>query len=777
MPLDRPSSLTRNEHTPTPVVARALSSTLLPPQLREAVPNCAKQCLSTYIAEEYKCSGNGFSCLCQTYSSAGFTLGELAYLCLHEDCSNATPSQSTALYDVCAAQTSAVLPTLSVLVAPTTTRLETSSATETQRSLSTISSATVPSSSRIKTFRASQTFHPASTRATSSTVASAAAAAATSRTASPHGLNNSQTVGIVVAALGGAVLLIAAVVLWIFLRRRKKRQDDRNETEKNSYDFIDKRPSVSPPARPIYDLLAREPTLPQPLGVPMNHGDANQTWQLPSAEHPLQVDEQPTNLPRSEQGQPDPRALSLLLPKNATMALSPKPQQVRARTDNASDLLPREVRSITAPRFNGFGLPPNPRAIQNSPAYQQPMQRPQPSAVLPEQLSPNVRPPPLSLDIPRSAARPVPRPPLKSPMRSPGIRAPLPNAGAIPSTRPQRGAPSPRALQAHADTGGEGCVYEQSAWTPLGSRSRDSFLNYYASPEAGVTTPPIPIEGRPSQSRGVSHGRRAAPSKIKIPDSSSLRPIAQRESAGSDTSFESTDLEEPARPHKDHKKFSAGRDRSFAQSSSPIADLRYPKIPRSTNQTIPQSLPSMLASPTNQQSSSNRTLPKPSPHVYRAYSPNPQKQEEEWPLKSPVTPIRPINTASPSLSGSTLAAKRRGSSAAQSLDLRLEIPGTNFVPAKAVSKPLEHRKERSRNAQKVNYRDHPSVGHGQAVRNSPRSLKVTSNTAQYTPHSLPPRKSSFEDPGWRSKMTPEKRGDDLFLQVGVATPMNTTFDV
>ena len=130
MPPDRPKNTTRRlQITQTPHFRRTPPSYVLPLQLRAVVPPCARQCLATYIQEEYKCSRHGIACLCQAYSSQGFTLGELAYLCLNQSCEQAGRSQSLDQYNICTNVSGAVQATHTVLTAPAQTPLQTVAST------------------------------------------------------------------------------------------------------------------------------------------------------------------------------------------------------------------------------------------------------------------------------------------------------------------------------------------------------------------------------------------------------------------------------------------------------------------------------------------------------------------------------------------------------------------------------------------------------------------------------------------------------------------------
>lgn len=244
--------------------------------------------------------------------------------------------------------------------------------------------------------------------------------------------------------------------------------------------------------------------------------------------------------------------------------------------------------------------------------------------------------------------------------------------------------------------------------------SNNSFLNYYEGPDSGSPEdyyPYTPIDE-------LSQTRRPAPAAILI-TKPTYPPVAIRTSMASDhsrrTSFESTDPDEPTppdEPEEDDKRLTP-------VAESPIASIRYPKIPRGSNQAVPRSPPQSQF----------------------------RYGEQQWQLpgRNPVTPEnRRIQNHSPSLSGSTLAAKRLGDSAQQNLEKGLRIT-TNGSPP-----------QQERGQQHLR-------GYGKPLSNS-------------SPANWPlPTSEPLKSPLWEPKLTPRRMGGDLYLSVSVATPKQAQF--
>lgn len=255
--------------------------------------------------------------------------------------------------------------------------------------------------------------------------------------------------------------------------------------------------------------------------------------------------------------------------------------------------------------------------------------------------------------------------------------------------------------------------------------SNNSVLNYYASPE--IDSPDLynttPIEDD-------TQVRRPPPAAIKV-TKAVYPPRAVRASAASDysnrTSFESIGSDEPTPPEEEEKRLTP-------VAESPIAGIRYPKIPRSSNQAVPRSPPSQ-ASP-RQADITHRTQI----------------------MAIPINPDQSIARGhTPTLSGSTLAAKRRGDNLANNLERGLHISRSNHSQANS---PTSQRRES------------PLKGYGRST--NPRKepewpLVIDLAKAEMKTH------PGIKSPIWEPKLTPRREGDDLYLDLSLATPRHAHF--
>jgi hypothetical protein len=765
----------------------------LPQQLQNTVPTCAQSCLENYISQQYgNCLNSGFSCLCSQYSSQGYTIGELGFICLRGSCSSTTENEEAQVYDVCSAQSSAVSATHSTLTVlattsslaggglTTTTVTSTSSPVATSTSLQTLAS----SSSPITAAAATSTLGATSTQSSCSlTMSTSSAAAATSSSSASTSLTAGQAVGVSIAAFGGMAALIGVVYLITCLRRRKT-QEAAKVDKRDSYDFIDDAPprfspfhhGYADPRGPLGGFAERRVELPSdkrhtewyhnrfpgPFPEPYSHGKlAGQGTPVSLGIH---------------QSNESTRTMSQLLPEKPGSTppqpqhASPRPRSMRSpMTVFEEDRLSR-VDSTQIPQMPG---PPPP--VQIAPARA--VHRPQYASTYtrsPEEIQPL----PLSIDIPRQARR--------SPTAFPP--PPVPNDDiAIIDHRSSR--------VSKAKSGA--------------STSAGSLLSYYASPEAGSIPSPGPLTsnplGSPLTPTSLEPQRRMkpVPSLITVTKPTHPPPVSRQRSnsTGSNTSFETTDLDEPTPPEEEERQLSP------VAEHSPIAGIRYPKIPRSSNQAVPRTPPAVQPSP--------RRLETESSGDDRKALPSQQRKRRSDERRSPKTPERRSTNAS-TLSGTTIAAKRRD----ESMDKRLVIDTSHsragsVAPCNRRSSPRDHGQRysdedddedartlksspRSRpNSHRRNNsrQESPLKGYGRVTRTSggtggnnhgySRSYQSPTN-GLLTPemaaspgmklkrHEVDrpglPQEVVVKSPLWEPKLTPSRRGDDLYLEVGIASP-------
>ncbi|KAM3418441.1 hypothetical protein BST61_g4428 [Cercospora zeina] len=259
--------------------------------------------------------------------------------------------------------------------------------------------------------------------------------------------------------------------------------------------------------------------------------------------------------------------------------------------------------------------------------------------------------------------------------------------------------------------------------------SKTSLLDYYASADSGASPQDLnsstPIEE-------AIQVRRPAAAAIGITQSPH-QPRAVRDSIASDisrrTSFESTNPDDTTPPEDDDKRLSPVVE-------SPISNIRYPRVPRPSNQAVPRS-PDYCGASVRQ----------PQRIDSRAHTAGSQKSTGHAPM----------------LSGGTLASKRRGDTAAQNLEQGLHISNSSYTSTRtnATQGPSEERAHRGQ--------QNPLKGYGRPA--NPPSAARNPSTAMKEKSPA----ESLRSPLWEPKMTPSRKGDDLYLSVSVATPQATQF--
>jgi hypothetical protein len=241
------------------------------------------------------------------------------------------------------------------------------------------------------------------------------------------------------------------------------------------------------------------------------------------------------------------------------------------------------------------------------------------------------------------------------------------------------------------------------------------------------------------------------------PAKSSQHPRSYRCSGGSETSFESNDPDEVTPPEEIDRHLSP-----VPEGDSPTQNVRYPKVPRSSNQAVPRS-------------------PQPTPSPSYCHSKVwPLKNELNTPPQTPPNPRTPTNkhTHQHSLSGSTLAAKRLGPSAATSLSAGLHIKSHSnpqASPLKGYGRPANSTSNNSNNnntcgQQPLASQRKPSytgTGYGPDPSMEPRTPEMTARGSKII---TTDREVVLRSPLWERKLTPTRRGDDLFLSVSLASP-------
>ena len=642
------------------------SDSIIPKQLQAAIPDCARPCVSNWITAQYPQTCSNSSCLCDSYSDDSYALGEIALICaMSEDCAGATDDEAaSSAYAVCSAEPDAVPRTHTTLTttvngpAPQST---TSKASQTTSSTSQTASVTLTSSRAASSTIATATSTP-TTGATSVSAADTTSGAATSKPT----LSSGQAVGVSIGAIAGVVIIVCIVYLLACLRRRKAKREQANQ---QSYDFVDEGSTKH--------SFASEP--PHEL----RHSDHLQPGMgpaLPSQKH--------NTIWPTQHYQPQHLAASM------------EDKRVRQLSEVRSNASMRTVSQLL-PERPGSKPPPPPSKMPKSP---QPIQTP---ATIFEEEHVSTLPRVLLPGLPAHPAVLKTRQPRSHGAAQPTLTLNIPGQPTTTSSHDMTNwpLPPPQALTNSQDrlSGRSGAF-----------SSKTSLLDYYASADSG--TSPYSVLDSATPIEEATQVRRPAPAAIVISQASYF-PKAVRDSVASDTSrrtsFESNIPDELTPPEEDEKRLSP-------VAESPISNVRYPRVPRSSNQAVPRS-PVYAGSP---------SLPS-----IRLVSPEHQMSRGH----------------SPSLSGSTLAAKRRGDSAAHILEQGLHINNS------------AHHAHSRKNGEHDRY-DPPAQheNYGQS-----RIRNKSSNPAPDYPLTIQLKSpaDSLKSPLWNGKFTPTRRGDDLYLSV------------
>lgn len=499
-------------------------------------------------------------------------------------------------------------------------------------------------------------------RLASNSSSPSSSATASSPTQGPQGLTSEQAIGVSIGAVGFVVLAIAFAYILVCVRRRKSKHVEPRNANDFTYD------------KSFHKSWFNFPACKDNHDEPLSEKRQTQ-WPSPHV-HPSYdyrtrekaVGARTSSSRESRRSSNSNRTVSRLLPEMPSLVQQrPERQSIGPVILQTPATVFEEDRFSVAPARPIPSLPKNPRQPQYAHEFTRtPQAVPQPS---------------LSLTIPQQGAC------------SEAIEAienfPL----------PQDRASNP--------------FYQCSK----SATSNNSFLNYYEGADSGSPEDFYPYTPMDEHMQI----RRPAPAAIII-TRPTYPPVAVRTSMTSDTSrrtsFESTDPDEltpPDEADEDDKRLTP-------VAESPIASIRYPKIPRGSNQAVPRSPPQMQYNSGDHR----RRAPSVAQHGHQ----------------NPTTPgNRMIQTHTPSLSGSTLVAKRLGDHAAQSLERGLRI--TNGTPPR----------KRSQRAREI----------GDVARNeSPANWP------------LPPQEP-LKSPLWEPKLTPRRLGGDLYLSVSVATPQHAHF--
>jgi hypothetical protein len=768
----------------TTVVSRSIS---LPSALQQGVPSCAQTCLQNSLVEKFPvaCSGqDSIQCLCSHYSNGGESLGEVALGCVYTGCSMDDPGAASA-YNVCLGQRDAVLPTKSVLTVVASRAPRTTSTASSFKSAATPTTITTLRTQVTSTASVIVDSISSIPSATSSPSPSVAAAPATAE--APPRMTPAQIAGLSVAAVAAFVIAVGLMALSVCLRRRRER--------KNAFDSDEKglgRKSKKYSSRFSHYVSAGsipEPPKRFPLAIPpvaRRRGDRSNPSATQVQKTPLQYPTRPVQ--RNGVGTSNSSSNSSLPLDQIGVAISaeldgrsapprantrPTSQMEHSKTNpSRSSVNFRPISTMTqdtvfeedelmARRRSSMLLPTPPVPVP-------PIRRLQPSKRASEhetaagstfQLNHDTqqatRRSELFLDIPVRHERPQPRriiqtqmPSTGSPQQRPSIRTNrlAPPAQMISSISPQKTPGS--------STAGDIDDYYFSAHEQSAPRANPA---YTTRPRDS----PKSVQVKPKRS-GSTVSRTASRTSTNI-----------RDSGSSQTSFETADISDPTPEDEDDDKQLSDDNKLSPVAESPISKLRYPKIPRASNQLVPRSPRSSqaansLRSPRNQPTPRrNQPSPPSTSHLLQNRHKNlaPLLLETRVPLKLnapqdialvPRAPLKDPFTSPPRARTHTRSNSTESWSTTphSKIDRKSRTQSGMWPSSPAMYdeiRPLNVRRKAANLQQPLSVR-----------RNQEEMSEI--NVGRDVNHDA--EMNGLKSPVWVPRLTPTRKGDDLFISVG-----------
>lgn len=730
------------------------TSQALPQSLQENVPSCAQSCLRTSLDERFPvaCSGQqSLQCLCSRYSTAGESLGEVALGCIYLSC----PTQDSkdylsAAYGICLGQTYAVVPTKSVL-----TYVVTSTASPSSTQSATTPTTTTPPTPTITSTRPTQTSSTQSAFADTASLMSSSTSSATPTSApvakaaddKPR-MTPAQIAGLSVAAVAAFVLAIGLMALSVWLRRRKEQRntmlfDDKGRGQQDK--AFSTRFSHYVPVQGNSDSATQLPPVPAPalvqerrqkgarpvqrLGVGTSNSSSNSSLPLDQIGVAISAELDGNHLAPKKSA---PAATQKTIPGNG------HPQ--------ASNVL-RPISSMTEETVFEEDEPGSHRRSSMMPPTPQvpvlPIRSLQPARTAPYPSNSNARKnsrnSELFLEIPSNKRGQQSKRMIVAEL--PGNSAPQPRPQ--PATRPRLASPFQQPSTATS--------YESKATT---ASSRDDsasgdIIDYYFSNHRNREAP------KASPTRIIRP--KESPKTVEIRQKKSSSTLSrtwtnQRDSLSSQTSFETVDPNDPTpEDEDDQKQLSDDSNNNVPQLSpvaeSPISNLRYPKVPRASNQLVSRS-------PQQHRFQSPHRVPDASSLLHKRNNTLPpllleSRPRLESPHRDPFT-SPPRRVVSPP--------RNNGRSHVRSISAE----SWNMTPA---SKNSIDRKSR---VQSGSWGKSPVMYEEQAV----RPLNVRRKREDMTEVNIGRDVNvdfdvdGLKSPVWVPRLTPRKKGEDLFLEVG-----------
>ncbi|KAF2848102.1 hypothetical protein T440DRAFT_176943 [Plenodomus tracheiphilus IPT5] len=599
--------------------------------LQQNVPACAQSCVRSSLDERFPvaCTAQGnVDCLCSHYSNTGESFGEVAVGCVYASCSSL--DRIDLAYGICLGRKDAVMPTKTALT-------YTVIASSTPRPTAPSSQRSIATSTSVSTTAAQP--RPTSTQSafvdTISTLPSATASASTTPVPAatadtPPKMTPAQIAGLSVAAVAAFIMAIGLMALSVCLRRRRERKINLDGGEKG----LDGR-SRSLSARFSHYVSLRGqsephvevPMMPPPVArrnktqVQFGLGHSGNPGNLKTA-RPQQRPGVGTSNGSSNSSLPlDQIGIAISAELDGTSIAVRRPPMVasdavQAVGDKAQSNMPfRPFSTLTQETVFEEDDPPARRRssmlLPTPPVPIPPIRNLQPSRSPPTYEVSNrqvARKSELFLDIPIRHERPQPRRIIAKESPSTGPTGPV-----VPSSRPRLAPP----IQMNSSKES----IANTASSRNGSNDGDIIDYYFSSPQ------------KPTPKASPAHFTCAkeSPKAIQIRSKKSLSTVSRRssrassnnnnrDSLSSQTSFE-TDPNDTT-PESDEDKQLASGDVNKAPLSpvaeSPISNLRYPKVPRASNQLVARS----PLSPSSPSLSSHILTPTKKPAPRRAIEPS-----------------------------------------------------------------------------------------------------------------------------------------------------------
>ncbi|KAJ8105841.1 hypothetical protein OPT61_g9938 [Boeremia exigua] len=727
-------------HNATPTVT--LTPSGLPTELQQDLPSCAHSCIRQSLSEHFPvaCTAQGdIQCLCSRYSRIGESLGEVALGCVYASCESI--DTAALAYNVCLGQKNAVLPTKTALtVVPSRASSRTSQAATSASTSSTRATITPITKTTLQTqvsfsqsvFVDSISVPPSATSTPSSSSTPTSIAAPVANDDRPS-MTPAQIAGLSVAAVAAFIIAIGLMALSVFLRRRKERKNvfvnekDEHRRRQQAARFSHYRPvedlttssssfAIGPPPPTVPRNAPRYPRLvtPSPFStLGMSSSGSGRTIVRPG----VGTSNSGTSIPMSQIG----LAISAELegcpapPKSSNHPRQKVTEEHFRPFSTRTEATVFEEDEIAARRRSSKLLPTPPVPIM-------PIRSLQPSRVphkTPTPTSSNAssshttRRSELFIDIPVRHERPLPKRIVPTGLSMTG------------SPAPKRPAPQ---LQIPSSSSQQTSSTSTSTVTPASAADIPDYYFSTACPPARDTTPRQDSDTMPT---GKARRTRRSPSGTsgsRTISKTSTRPTF-RDSVSSQTSFETADPNDPT-PEDDSDKQLPDDNKLSPVAESPIHGLKYPKVPRASNQLVPRS-------PTRMSREEGRFYVRPLPEP------------------------------------SSLLVKRRGEHEAVQLEQKLVLkdPFTTPTRRELRAQQNQHRRNVSVNswehtpASKVerhSYSNSPLVNQGDII----RPLSIIKKTDVKRESGQGGEMVGLKSPVWIPHLTPTRKGDDLFISVG-----------